>query len=119
MGSDQQVATLVFFFTALQQRVEALNLPAEFEQLMHEQLIPARYLERVAARQTRAEERHRLEAVSERLLAPLRAPDHPFQQLDAATQATLEQVAGDPPPARRRCASRLTKVVLNRPGYSG
>jgi len=93
--TTQMVATLVFFFATLQQRVEALNLPPGLEQLMYEQLIPARYLERVAARETRAEERHRLEALSERLLAPLRAPDHSFQHLDAATQDTLEQVAGD------------------------
>jgi hypothetical protein len=93
--TTQMVATLALVMSMLQQRVEAQNLPLPLEAVMLEQLIPARYLQRVAARQTRAEERHRLEALSERLLAPLRAPDHPFNQLDASMQATLEQVAGD------------------------
>jgi len=48
------LATIAFFFATVQQRVEALNLAADIEVSVHQQLIPAIYLERVAARSTRA-----------------------------------------------------------------
>jgi hypothetical protein len=76
-------------------RVEALNLAPAIEEAVRAQLIPALYLERVAARSTRAEARHRLRALSARLLAPLQQSSHPIQALDRATRATLEQVAGN------------------------
>jgi hypothetical protein len=89
------LATLAFFFATIQQQVEALNLAPGIEQAVLGQLIPAIYIERVAARSTGAEARTRLRALSAQVLAPLRAPDHPIQALDTATRAQIEQVAGD------------------------
>lgn len=77
--TTQLLATLTFFFATLQAKVEALNLAPEIETLVHQQLIPAIYLERVAARSTRAEQRHELHHRSQQLLAPLRQPDSPLQ----------------------------------------
>jgi hypothetical protein len=89
------LATVTFFFATIQQRVEALNLAPAIEQAVLGQLIPALYIERVAARSTGAERRTRLRAVSAQILEPLLEPDHPIQALDSATRAYLEQVAGD------------------------
>lgn len=48
------LAYLSFFFATLQVRVEALDLPADLEQALFTQLVPALYLERVAARSPQA-----------------------------------------------------------------
>ena len=51
----QFLATITFFFATVQAKVEALNLPPALEHALLTQLIPALYLERVAARSTHAE----------------------------------------------------------------
>lgn len=93
--TTQLLATIAFFFATLQAKVEALDLPPTVEAALVEQLIPALYLERVAARSTRAESRHRLRALSRQLLEPLRQPDHPLSALPPALRQRLEQVAGE------------------------
>jgi hypothetical protein len=87
------LTTVAFFFTTVQQRVEALGLPAALEQAVLDQLIPALYIERVAERSSCAEERTRLKALSARLIEPLRQPEHSIQALDADARAEIEQVA--------------------------
>ncbi|HSO81622.1 DUF6399 domain-containing protein [Thiocapsa sp.] len=77
------------------QQGQALDLAPAIEQAMRDDLIPALYLERVAARSTRAEHRHRLRALSAQRLAPLQQPSHPIQSLDPQTRHHLEQVAGE------------------------
>jgi hypothetical protein len=77
------MTTLAFFFATVQQRVEALTLPPIIAQAVLTQLIPARYLERVATRATHAEARQRHQAT------------HPIQALDNDSRALIEQVAGD------------------------
>ncbi|QQO52777.1 MAG: hypothetical protein N838_04730 [Thiohalocapsa sp. PB-PSB1] len=90
----QWLATIAFFFATVTARVEALELPTEQEAAVLEQLIPALYLERVAARSTTAETRQRVHASSNALLDALRQPDHPLQSLAPETRAQVEQVAG-------------------------
>ena len=89
------VATLAFFFMMVNSRVQALDLAPAIEQAMLNDLIPALYLERAAARSSRAEQRHRLRALSAQRLAPLQQPAHPIQSLEEQTRRHLEQVAGD------------------------
>jgi hypothetical protein len=89
----QMLATITFFFATLQAKVEALALPPQVEAAVIEQLIPALYLERVAARTTHAEPRHQLRALSAQLLEPLRQHDHPLQTLAPELRARIEQVA--------------------------
>ncbi len=91
----QFLATIAFFFATLQAKVGALNLPPALEDALVGQLIPALYLARVAARSTHAEARHRLRALSARLLEPLRQPAHPLQALPPAERECLEQAAGE------------------------
>ena len=88
----QWLATLTFFFATVQSRVEALDLAPALEQAVLTQLIPALYLERVAGR-SRAEIRHRLQALSAQLLDPLRQPTHPMQALAPALRTRIEEVA--------------------------
>ena len=88
------LASLAFFFATLEARVEALDLPPTVEAAVTTQLIPALYLERAAARSTRAVNRHRLHALSTQLLAPLRQPTHPLQTLEPALRQRIEAVAG-------------------------
>jgi hypothetical protein len=90
----QWLATLAFFFATVTARVEALALSPELEAAVLEQLIPALYLERVAARSTAAATRHRVQASSTALLQTLRRPDHPLQALAPEASARVEQVAG-------------------------
>jgi hypothetical protein len=89
------VATLAFFFMMVNTRVQALDLAPAIEQAMLDDVIPALYLERAAARRSRAEHRHRLRALSAQRLAPLQPPSHPIQSLDLQTRHPLEQVAGE------------------------
>jgi hypothetical protein len=84
---------VTFFFATILAKVEALNLPPDVHQAVIEQLIPAVYLERVAARSTRAESRHRLRTLSAQLLAPLRQDEYPLPQLAPPARARIEQVA--------------------------
>lgn len=93
--TTQLLATLAFFFATIQAKVEALGLAPEIETLVHQQLIPAIYLERVAARSTRAERRHDLQRRSQQLLEPLRHPDSPLQRLDADRRDEIETLAGE------------------------
>jgi len=90
----QWLATLAFFFATVTARVEALALPPELEAAVLEQLIPALYLERVAARGTTAATRQRAQAASSALLEALRRPDHPLQTLTSEASAQVEEVAG-------------------------
>ncbi len=81
----QWLATLAFFFATVTARVEALALSPELEAAVLEQLIPGIYLERVAARSTAAETRHRVQAASTALFDVLRRADHPLQRLAPRT----------------------------------
>jgi hypothetical protein len=90
----QWLATLAFFFATVTARVEALALAPELEAAVLEQLIPAIDLERVAARSTAAETRHRVQAVGTALLDALRRAGHPLQRLAPEDSARVEQVAG-------------------------
>lgn len=91
----QFLATIAFFFATLQAKVEALNLPPALEDALVGRSIPALYLARVAARSSHTQARHRLRALSARLLEPLRQPEHPLQALPLADRERLEQVAGE------------------------
>ncbi len=59
----QWLATLMFFLANVSAKVEALVSPGQKAEVLV-QLIPAIYLERIAARSTAAETRHRVQAAS-------------------------------------------------------
>ena len=91
--TQAMLLTLQFFIATCQAKVEALNLPPEVEVLMQSHLIPAIYLDRVAGRCAKAEERQRLRRLSEELLRPLRQADNPLALLGEAERRRVEEVA--------------------------
>ncbi len=93
--TTQRWATLSFVFATIQAKVEALGLAPEIETAVHQQLIPAIYLDRVAKRSRGAERRDKLRPLSGELLESPRQHDSPLQALDACTRAEIESVAAE------------------------
>ena len=89
------LATLSFFFMMVKNKVEALGLPDELEQLLYNQLIPAYYLERVAGQAKPAEQSHKLLDSARACLRDLANPEHSWHALDKETQQSMEQTARD------------------------
>ncbi len=91
--TDALLATISFFFMTVTAKVEALNLTSEAESLVYERLIPAIYLDQVAAKTTDREQRHALHAQVTALLKPLNAANSEFTSLGDNERHELEQVA--------------------------
>ena len=92
------VATIGFVKTEIAVHLAGLTIPAALRAEIATGLVPGLYLQRVAARTVRAEQRRATTETAELLLAPLRAPDHPLQHLDteAAEQvATVARICAD------------------------
>jgi hypothetical protein len=106
------LATLTFVFTFILARVNELDLSEEVKRTLHQQLIPAFYLQGAATKAPRAEQRKAIEAVATRLLEPLRSADSPLRSLDSETFENVERVA-------RECANifqRSSSCVEGRNG---
>jgi hypothetical protein len=86
------VATIVFFFLAIQAKVEALSLVPEVERAVYDSLIPAIYLRLVSDKTKSAEQREQLLRKSEELLIPLQARDGPFACLEPEEKLLIERV---------------------------
>ena len=69
------------------------QLSEPVQQWMREELIPGYYLRRVAEKAGTAEERQRLRALAEEILARARSPDGSWGTLPAAVQEDLERKA--------------------------
>lgn len=91
--ATKMVATIAFFFLTIQAKVEALSLTPAQEQAVHQQLIPAIYLQLVAAKAPSAAQRHVLYERSQALLDSLRTPDSPLFTLEAEEKELIESVA--------------------------
>ena len=89
----KMVATLTFFWTMVQAKVEALALPPAVEQAVYTQLIPGIYLDLVAEKVADPQQRTALRHQSHLLLAPLRQPTGPLTSLNNPERHTLEAVA--------------------------
>lgn len=87
---DAMLATLAFFWTMIDVRLEAWQLSEPLRQWMRQQLIPGYYLRRAAEKAGTAQERQRLRALSEEVLARARSPDGPWGNLPGPVQADLE-----------------------------
>jgi hypothetical protein len=108
----EMVATIAFFFLTVRAKVEALSLAPAVEQAVYANLIPAIYLQLVAAKAPEAEQRRALQHRSEELLAPLLRPDGPLSSLEREELVVIETVA-------RECAQlfqRSSSCVEGRNG---
>lgn len=91
--TDALLATIAFFFMTVTAKVEALNLAPEIESLVYERLIPAIYLDHVAAKTTAREPRQALRTQVAVLLDPLNTADSAFASLSVHERRQIEQVA--------------------------
>ena len=90
---SSMVETITFFWSMVLISLENLSISQEVEQAMRQNLIPACYLQYASGKAKTAERRQAMRAVSEQLLAPLRAPDGPFSVLDKDQVRHLESIA--------------------------
>jgi len=92
-GLDAMLATLVFFWTMIDVHLEAWRLDTPLREWMRQQLIPGYYLCRAAEKANTAQERQRLGALAEEVLARARSPDGPWGDLSDPVRADLERKA--------------------------
>jgi hypothetical protein len=87
------VATIAFFHLSVEMWVRELMLPAEIEQVVLKELIPALYLQRAAKKQPTAEGRAKVMAVYQLMLERIRGPASELSKLPAEDRAKVERVA--------------------------
>lgn len=106
------VATMAFFWQQVRRWLTQLALEAEFEEVVHHQLIAGFYLKLVAEKSSEPDERDRLHDRARRLLARARAPNGALAALQPARREAIEKVA-------RQCAElfqRSSSCVEGRNG---
>lgn len=89
----KMVATITFFFLTIRAKVDALSLTPEQEQVVHQLLIPAIYLQLAADKATSAQQRQELRQSSQTLLDRVNATDSPLSLLEEADKHLIESVA--------------------------
>ncbi len=89
----KMVATITFFFLIIRAKVDALCLPPDQEQAMHQLLIPAIYLQLAADKAPSAQERQELHRGSQAFLDRVNATDSPLALLAEADKQLIESVA--------------------------
>jgi hypothetical protein len=87
------VAVLGWFWSAVRQRIETLDLPDEAERLLEEKLLPGLYWEQAARRSRTAEDRKRKEELAERLLKEARSDGSALGRLAEGERPAVERVA--------------------------
>jgi len=109
---DPMIATIVFFWRTVTQRLASRGLPPDVSTWLREQLIPGVYLKMVAAKALTAAQRELLRARAEEVLERARSPDGVWGRLSVAEQGTLDGLA-------QECASffqRSSSCVEGRNG---
>jgi hypothetical protein len=86
---DGLQATIAFFWATVLSRLSSWRLSAEMATWLRDELLPAVYLEQVAAKARTSAERRRLRARAEEVLARARSPDGVWATRSDAERATL------------------------------
>jgi len=108
----EMVATMAFFWLTVRAKVEALALTPAVERAVYAHLIPAIYLDLVAAKVSDPEQRYALQSQAAELLRPLLSSDGPLRDLETEELIVIEAVA-------RECAQlfqRSSSCVEGRNG---
>jgi len=108
----EMVATLAFFWIAVQTKVEALSLAPEVEQIVYNHVIPAMYLHLVAKKTSDPARRSMLHKQSEALLAPALSASGPLAGLQLEEVQVIERVAWE----CAQCFQRSSSCVEGRNG---
>jgi hypothetical protein len=105
-------ATVAFFWARIAARLAAWEYDAAVGQWLRQELIPAHYLRRAAAKASTAQERQRLRTLAAEVMARARSPDGLWGTFSVELQAELESRA-------RQCADlfqRSSSCVEGRNG---
>ncbi|MDA1049857.1 MAG: hypothetical protein O3C40_05190 [Planctomycetota bacterium] len=103
---DPMIATIVFFWKTVAQRLASRNLSPDVSTWLREQLIPGVYLKMAAAKASTAAQRELLRARAEEVLARARSPDGVGGRLSVAEQESLEGLA-------QECAGLFQRSVAD------
>jgi len=89
----KMVATIAFFFLSMRAKVDALSLPPDQEQAVHQWLIPAIYLQVAADKASDASQQQELHQSSQALFNRVNSPDSPLFLLEEPDKDLIESVA--------------------------
>lgn len=89
----QMAATIGFVHREIGRCLDALDAPEDVRALARERVVPALYLQRVAAKTRDPQTRQRHEQTAQQLLLPLHAADSPWQQQPAEARRWWLDVA--------------------------
>ena len=87
------IATIVFFWSMIEQIFKRLNCNDEVKLIWKNELVAGNYIACVARRCSESDEAKRLTDLSESILARARSPDRAFGQLPESIRLDLEQQA--------------------------
>lgn len=85
-------AAVLFFHSTVRAKIDALSPPPEIERAVFDHLLPGLYIEKVAGKKNRAEDRDRLLGKSREFLRPLQDEDGPFRLLRPEELGEIERV---------------------------
>lgn len=113
-------AAILFFHSTVRAKIEALSPPPEIERAVFDHLLPGLYVEKVAGKKNRAEDRNRLRRKSRELLRPLHDESGPFRLPGSEEFGEIERVceecAGLFQPSSSRVEGRNGQLALRRHG---
>jgi DNA-binding transcriptional regulator YiaG len=89
----KMVATIAFYWLTVNTRIEALELAADVEQAVFENLLPAYYLFTVAEKKKDARQRQKLKEKALQLLRIVQDKENPIQQLSIEERQALDAAA--------------------------
>ncbi|MBT7058047.1 MAG: helix-turn-helix domain-containing protein [Lentisphaerae bacterium] len=104
------LATIAFFWRSVQARLQTLSLSPELEEAFVGSLLSGHYFLLASAKASKAERRHELRALGERLLNQAR--DGPLSELPDEQQSRLEQIA-------EQCAALFQRSSSSVEGRNG
>lgn len=107
------VSTLAFVLTFIATRLNETRFSEEIKQAIRLQLIPAFFLQEVAAKTPKAAPRHAIEAVAKRCPEPIRSTESPWCSLEPSTLEAVERIARE----WARLFQRSSAGVEGRHGY--
>ncbi len=93
--TEKMTLTIAFFFCMIESLVDAMDLPEDRRQLMHTNLIPGFYLQKIAKREKDLETKQIIQRKSEELLSILISRNGPLSDCNDLEIAYMERKARD------------------------
>jgi hypothetical protein len=93
--TEKMTLTIAFFFCMIESLVDAMDLPEDRRQLMHTNLIPGFYLQKIAKREKDPETKQIIQRKSQELLSILISRNGPLEDCNDLEIAYMERKARD------------------------